>query len=256
MQTHKSLAKVNLTLDVLGIDSKTNYHLVQTVLHEVPDLFDELTFETRDDNQIVLTCDNPEVPLDDSNTIIKAAKLLQKEAPEKGVTIHLIKRIPLQSGLGGPSSNAATTLKVLNELWDLKLNDWTLRNLSADIGMDVPFFITGGCAIGMHYGEQLEHLPTLDNFGYRIEVIPTDIKVPTEQAYKELNLDECGKRNKDTGRFVQLLKEKEKPSNPDEFEELLHNDFEFNFFRAHPGHEGKHLSGSGGGLFLIVKAAV
>lgn len=246
----KSPAKVNLTLDVLGRDDTTGYHFVQTVMHEVPELFDELSFELAD--ELTLSCEHPDLPTDETNTILKAARLLQEHTKSsKGAHIKLSKNIPLSSGLGGPSSNAATTLKALNKLWELNLSDWTLRNLAAQIGMDVPFFITGGCAVGMHYGEQLEHLPTLDRFGVAIEIIDTTIACSTKEAYENLDLSQCGKRNRDTGRLVRLLKEMEKPTNSDEIEGLLHNDFGFNFFQTHPQPPSSHLSGSGGALFIL-----
>jgi 4-diphosphocytidyl-2-C-methyl-D-erythritol kinase len=252
--TLKSPAKVNLTLDILGYDDKNGHHFVQTIMHEVPELSDELRFELAD--ELSLSCEHPDLPTDETNTIIKAARLLQKHTKtSKGAHITLSKNIPLSSGLGGPSSNAATTLKALNQLWELNLSDWTLRNLAAQIGMDVPFFITGGCAIGMHYGEQLEHLPTLDQFGFEIEIIETGVAVSTANAYATLNLSQCGKRNRDTGRLVTLLKEKEKPTDPKEIEGLLHNDFEFDFFAEYSDLQKKilstHLSGSGGALFKL-----
>lgn len=260
-----SPAKVNLTLDVLGKDPG-GYHRIQTILHEVPTLFDELIFQLtenplpRTNPTITLDCNHPDVPINETNTILRAAKLLQKKYhPQKGVHIILKKNIPLQSGLGGSSSNAATTLKGLNKLWELGIDDWTLRNDSAEIGMDVPFFITGGCAIGMHYGEQLEHLPTIDRFGYEIEVIPTNIQISTSEAYSSLDLTQCGQRNRDTGQLVELLKEKDRPTDSDEILSLLHNDFEPNFFHNHSKIRNKyshaHLSGSGGSLYKIRKIA-
>lgn len=256
--TFHSPAKVNLTLDVLGRDDATGYHLVQTILHEAPDFYDELTFERRPTFEVTL--DAGPFALPPNNTITRAARLLQSHTKTShGAHITLVKKIPLGSGFGGPASNAATTLKALNQLWELNLPDPTLRQLATKIGMDVPFFITGGCAIAMHYGEQLEHLPTLDRFGFALDIIPTDISVSTPNAYATLDLTTAGQRNRDTGRLVALLKKYGPPTQDDlaEIPLLLHNDFAPQFFALHPDlhkkYSNAHLSGTGGSLFRLTK---
>lgn len=249
MNVFTSPAKVNLTLDVLGKDAP-DYHRIQTVYHEVASCADEITIELLNEPRIVLECDNPLVPGDASNTMFKAAEILQQTyRPTQGARLILKKNIPLSSGLGGGSSNAATVLKALNELWHLNLSRPTLLTYAAQIGMDVPFFILGGCAIGMHYGEQLMPLPPLK--GHTIELLFTDIPVSTSEAYAGLNLAQCGQKNRDTGALAEILKgEKEGP-----VEALLHNDFEAPFFVEHPEVREKypdaHLSGTGGTLFRI-----
>ncbi len=244
--TVQSTAKINLTLDVLGRDD-TGYHRLQTIYHEVPTLFDEFTFAPH--SKLELICDHPEVPLDKKNLIIKAAQILQKYAPKKGAKITLKKNIPLQSGLGGASSNAATTLVALNDLWELQLSPHTLLTHAAEIGMDVPFFLIGGTVLGLHYGEHLMPLMPLEN--YKIEIIETNIKIPTKEAYKALDLKKCGHREQETSQFVHILN----GNKQGDILPLLHNDFEENFFAAHPElrekHPDAHLSGSGGCLFKI-----
>jgi 4-diphosphocytidyl-2-C-methyl-D-erythritol kinase len=254
MKTVKSFAKVNLTLDVLGLH-RSGYHLMQTILHEVKSLFDELTFEVLEGSEIIIECDDEHVPTDDKNTIHQAARLLQKKYNiEKGVKVTLQKNIPIRSGLGGGSSNAATTLKALNELWGLNISTWELRNLSAEIGMDVPFFITGGAALGMHLGEQLMHLPILPH--HNIEVIKTGIEVSTKEAFESLDLSKCGKQNSETGILWKVLKGIKKG----DVESLIHNDFERVFFEENPSlkeqYPEAHLSGSGGCLFQLKTRAV
>ncbi|MBT5016900.1 4-(cytidine 5'-diphospho)-2-C-methyl-D-erythritol kinase [Candidatus Peregrinibacteria bacterium] len=243
--TLHSTAKINLTLDVLGRDD-SGYHRIQTIYHEIPTLYDELTFEPHD--KLELVCDHPEVPLDENNLIIKAAQLL---TPSQGVKITLQKNIPLQSGLGGASSNAATTLVALNDLWDLQLSSQQLLAHATEIGMDVPFLLIGGTALGMHYGEHV--MPIMPLEGYEIEVIETGIKVPTKEAYEALDLKKCGHRDNETSQLVHILNGN-KQADP---LSLLHNDFEENFFTQNPDLREKypnaHLSGSGGCLFRIMK---
>lgn len=245
MLTVKSPAKVNLTLDVLGKDSAAGYHFVQTILHEAP-LHDEITFE--ESTTLTLTCDNPDVPSDDSNTILRAARLLQAHTKtSRGARIHLSKKIPLASGLGGPASNAATTLKALSQLWGLNLTEKELLNLAKQIGMDVPFFIRGGCAVGMHYGEQVMSLPTLDQFGLEIELVLTGIQRSAAEAYTALDLTQCGAQNKETGQLVKILKGERDYAGPKQIEALLHNDF--SQLQKEP--DQMHLSGKGGAMFRL-----
>lgn len=243
----KAPAKVNLTLDVLGRDPE-GYHRIQTVYHEVPEFYDELFFEFLDETTIELTTDSPSLPCDETNTVYRAASILQKNyAPNRGARIHLLKKIPLAAGLGGGSSNAATTLKALNELWQLNLSHEQLLTHAAEIGMDVPFFILRGCALGMHYGEHLMPLPTLQTVtGYenaRIEIHPGATKMSTAEAYAALDLSKCGQRTQDTATLMKILKgEKIGAIDP-----LLHNDFKT------PSTSPWHLSGSGGSRFRIIK---
>src|SRR6185437_12100995 len=99
------VAKINWTLRILG-RRPDGYHEVATVLQSIS-LCDELAFELREDDQISLTCNDPAIPVDDSNLIVKAARALQVKG---GVDIRLVKKIPAKGGLGGGSSNAAVTL--------------------------------------------------------------------------------------------------------------------------------------------------
>lgn len=260
--TLKSPAKVNLTLDVLEREP-TGYHRIQTVFHEVPKLYDTLIFEELVGPLSSLNpkvwielhgigeYSNPQIPIDETNTILKAVRLLQKTygREDKGMRIILEKRIPPQSGLGGAASNAATTLTTLNSLWGLNLTVDQLLTHAAQIGMDVPFFIFGGCALGMHYGDHLMPLPTLDTLGLTIEIIPTKIPVSTPEAYAALNLATCGKNAAKTSELVKILNGKKSG----EIEPLLHNDFEEGFFRKNPKSQnpGVHLSGTGGALFRV-----
>lgn len=247
----RSHAKINLTLDVLGKDRKTGYHRINTILHEIESLFDELTFETLKVSQgIILECNNPKVPLNAANTIVRAAALLHKkyEVPH-GIKITLKKNIPLGSGLGGGASNAATALKALNHLWKLNVSREILFHHAKQIGMDVPFFILGGAALGMHYGEHLMPLPPLKTLD--LKIINTGIHISTQDAYSQLDLTQCGKRHKDTLHLIKIMKGECDGAIPS----FLHNDFEINFFKAHPElkiqYPMAHLTGSGGCLFRI-----
>ncbi|OIZ99689.1 4-(cytidine 5'-diphospho)-2-C-methyl-D-erythritol kinase [Rickettsiella grylli] len=156
-------AKLNLFLHLTG-RQPNRYHQLQTVFQLV-DYCDELSFTLRSDPQINCTCLSLLNPVSgaiiahDDNLTIKAAKLLQnRSANVKGVDIFIKKRIPIGGGLGGGSSNCATTLVVLNHLWKLKLSFNELLRLGATLGADVPVFIHGETSWAEGIGEKLQAL--------------------------------------------------------------------------------------------------
>lgn len=145
-------AKINLFLEVLGRRAD-GYHELVTCMTPLA-WADELTFTASD--QMRLTCDDPSLALDDNNLVLKAAKAFQRQTQANcGAAIHLTKRIPSPAGLGGGSSDAATTLRGLNQLWNIHLDDTELMNLAAQIGSDVPFFLAGSAAWCRGRGEQV-----------------------------------------------------------------------------------------------------
>ncbi len=149
-------AKVNLTFEVLGRRAD-GYHEVRTILQSLS-LADELTFDESDD--LGLTVEPEGAAPVEENLVLAAARLLQREAGvSAGAAIHLTKRIPMAGGLGGGSSDAATALLGLQRLWGLGLETGALRELAARLGSDVPFFISGGTALGEGRGERLTPLP-------------------------------------------------------------------------------------------------
>ncbi len=150
-------AKVNLALEVLG-KRQDGYHELVTLLQAV-DLSDRLVLEEND--AITLTTNDPRLPRDEGNLVVRSARLLQEAARiSRGVRITLDKRIPVAAGLGGGSSDAAATLWGLNRLWGLRWPTMRLADLASQVGMDVPFFLTGGRALATGRGEILKPLPS------------------------------------------------------------------------------------------------
>lgn len=146
-------AKLNRMLHIIGRRAD-GYHELQT-LFQFLDHGDELRLSPRDDGTIHLSPSLPGVP-DASNLVVRAARLLQAETGcSKGVDIHLTKRLPLGGGLGGGSSNAATTLLGLNHLWQLGLSIARLAELGLQLGADVPVFVHGHAAWAEGVGERL-----------------------------------------------------------------------------------------------------
>ncbi|HSC75986.1 MAG TPA: 4-(cytidine 5'-diphospho)-2-C-methyl-D-erythritol kinase [Pseudomonadales bacterium] len=146
-------AKLNLFLHITG-RRLDGYHLLQTVF-QLLDFGDELIFSLRDDQQIHLDGELTGVPAE-QNLIVRAARLLQEySGHQQGADITLIKRLPMGGGLGGGSSDAATTLLALNTLWDLQLDASTLAQLGLQLGADVPVFVRGYSSWAEGIGEIL-----------------------------------------------------------------------------------------------------
>lgn len=146
-------AKINRFLHITG-QRDNGYHELQTVFQFL-DYSDELSFKILDNKQICHANPLPGVKPEDDLTI-KAAKLLQKQSNcQQGVQISITKRLPMGGGLGGGSSDAATTLVALNQLWQLKLDTSNLVKLGMQLGADVPIFIHGFAAWAEGVGEQV-----------------------------------------------------------------------------------------------------
>lgn len=152
-------AKLNLFLHVVGRRGD-GYHLLQTLFRFI-DLSDMLHFSLRGDGEIHRINEVAGVP-EDADLVVRAARLLQRETGcELGVDIHVEKHIPMGGGLGGGSSDAATTLLALNRLWQLGLSRQRLMDLGLSLGADVPVFVFGQNAFAEGVGERLQswHLP-------------------------------------------------------------------------------------------------
>ena len=151
MITVSAPAKVNLSLRILG-KRADGYHALESVMQLLA-LVDTLSID--DANTFRFTCSNATLETAD-NLVVRAARLLLARCdPPRGAHIHLEKRIPVQAGLGGGSSDAATTLAALNEFWGLRLPLDELTALAATLGSDVPFFLNGPCALVRGRGEEV-----------------------------------------------------------------------------------------------------
>lgn len=179
-----SYAKLNLYLEVLD-KRPDNYHNLSTLFERI-DLCDKIILKKRADRRITLTTNSSEIPGDSSNLAFRAALLLQKKnSLNQGVDIKIIKRIPVGSGMGGGSSNAATVLMGLNKLWRLKLSKNKLAGYAREIGADVPFFIyETSFAEACDRGDKIKPLKSLSqNKFWHILVVPR-INVSTPLIFK------------------------------------------------------------------------
>jgi 4-diphosphocytidyl-2-C-methyl-D-erythritol kinase len=174
-------AKVNLDLRVLGTRSD-GYHELRTVFQAI-ELHDVITCRTRS-GPFVLKCRTAGVPLDEHNLVWKAASELWREMGRGGAVcdtqVTIVKRIPIAAGLGGGSADAAAALLALARLWGGAPMPF-LRELAPRIGADVPFFLSGGTALGLGRGEEI--YPLVDLPRYWVVIVRPPFGVSTAEAY-------------------------------------------------------------------------
>jgi 4-diphosphocytidyl-2-C-methyl-D-erythritol kinase len=182
--TAPSPAKVNLILKVLR-RREDGYHDIASLMQKVS-LADAMEFSPRREG-IALACPGSDLPTGEGNLVVQAARALFAEAGfAGGVEITLRKRIPTAAGLGGGSSNAATTLTVLNSLFQFGFDRERLIRIGARLGADVPFFIYGSSAWAFGIGELLEPAETPP--GMWLVLVNPGFEVPTKWVYQSLNL--------------------------------------------------------------------
>lgn len=173
-------AKVNLTLRVLGRRAD-GFHELETLMAPL-DLADRLEVELKDSPGVDFSCSDPSLPVDGSNLVCRAVTAFAASTGRDfGVRIHLEKRIPHGAGLGGGSSDAAATLKALNELLGAGLTTEDLEKLAASIGSDVAFFIRGVPAMCRGRGERVE--PVEGVLSAEILLVKPPFPVSTAWAY-------------------------------------------------------------------------
>ena len=177
-------AKINLGLYVLGKRSD-GYHDIWTIFQEL-EFHDTLHFRKHAD-KLLITTDHPSLPIRENNLVWQAVRLLsQRVSCPENVTIHIKKNIPLGAGLGGGSSDAATTLLGMNHLFQLGLSPNELAEFGAELGSDVPFFLHGGTALATGRGE---HIRPLSGFSPAwVLLVNPGIHISSGWSYKNLNL--------------------------------------------------------------------
>ncbi|MFT4177663.1 MAG: 4-(cytidine 5'-diphospho)-2-C-methyl-D-erythritol kinase [Luteolibacter sp.] len=173
-------AKLNLSLKILG-KREDGFHAIDTLMVKLPDLTDILTFESAPDFQF--TCSSPGVPTDESNLVVKAARLFET-ALGKPLEVHisLEKRIPHGAGLAGGSSDAASTLLGLNHWHDSPFSIDQLAGMAAEIGSDIPFFLHPGAARCTGRGEIITPVESPPEFP--VLLLKPAFGVSTPDAYR------------------------------------------------------------------------
>jgi 4-diphosphocytidyl-2-C-methyl-D-erythritol kinase len=244
-----SPAKVNLRLEVLK-RREDGYHEIRTLFQKI-DLNDRILLSLKEEKGIQITTNHSGLPVDQGNLVFKASQvLIRRSGYPGGISIHIDKRIPLGAGLGGGSSNAAVTLKGLNELLGMGLSCEEMKAMGLQVGADVPFFFLEGAAMGTGIGERLKEvlLPPL----WYVLIYP-NFEVSTRWAYQNVRLTKKKYR----------LKIQEFLTTPEGISRILLNDLEEVVSRTFPqidlmkkiliseGALGSLMTGSGPTVFGI-----
>ena len=180
---YRCYAKINLTLEILG-KRDDGYHDLASLVHTVS-LADDLRIEPAD--ELLSRVEGLDID-PETNLAARAAELLAGHTGQRrGAELSLVKRIPAAAGLGGGSSDAATTLVGLNALWDTGLGLADLAQLAAELGSDVPFFVRGGAAVMRGRGENLEPVPALVGQWLVVVVPAHDVLDKTRRLYASLD---------------------------------------------------------------------
>ncbi|RYV00706.1 4-(cytidine 5'-diphospho)-2-C-methyl-D-erythritol kinase [Shewanella sp. OPT22] len=183
-------AKLNLCLHING-RREDGYHELQTVFQFL-DKSDYLEFTTRDDDQLNLHSELNQVVASSDNLILKAAKLLQQQTKTAyGADISLEKNLPMGGGIGGGSSDAATTLLALNKLWQTNLSTDDLASIGIQLGADIPVFIRGFAAFAEGIGEILNPISLPEKWYL---VLTPDVHVSTVEVFTAPELHRCTPR--------------------------------------------------------------
>lgn len=176
-------AKINLTLDIIG-KRPDGYHNLETIMQTVS-LYDTVTVTETDSGDITVSCDKEGIPCDSTNIVYKAAKSFFKytETENRGIHIHIEKKIPSQAGLGGGSSDGAAVVLALNRLYDLRMKEEQLCEICAPVGADVPFCLLGGTRLARETGTQTSAVRSLHKC--KIVICKPPVNVSTKEAYEK-----------------------------------------------------------------------
>jgi 4-diphosphocytidyl-2-C-methyl-D-erythritol kinase len=243
-------AKINLSLRILGRRSD-GFHELRSLMSPVS-VFDELTFEIKEEGDLEFVCEAPDIPKDEGNLAVRAAHLFCGTfgiLPRLRITLS--KEIPHGAGLGGGSSDAATTLLALDALFETRLSREHLAQLAGELGSDVPFFIYQSAAWIGGRGEQVS--PVAGMASVPILLVKPPFGVPTPWAYKQW---------KDSAQLEGIPYEEQPCVAGTLFNDLERPVFEKyllladlkRWLKAQPEVEGALMSGSGSTVFAVLKA--
>lgn len=221
-----SYAKANLYLKI-GKKLKSGYHHIQSVMQLVQ-LHDMVTFERLKTDDIIIESNNKELESTE-NLVYKAADILRKDYKKHdGMKITLQKAIPISAGLGGGSSNAATTLLTLQKLWKLKVSQKKMIEYGMRIGSDVPFFVVGQSSLVEGTGDKVKMLPK--GIPMNVVLVNPGTKVSTEWAYKEFDKLKKKEKAPPITKVLDAIKKKDVKG----VAKNMHNDFDPIVEKKHP----------------------
>ncbi len=264
MITEKARAKINLTLDILGLRND-GFHEVEMILQSI-ELADQLTLERIAEPDIRLEIAESDVegvellPTDDNNLAVAAARSVFRHFKlDGGLNIRLQKNIPIAAGLAGGSADAAAVIRGINRLFELHLPPGDMFELGAELGSDIPFCLGGGTCLATGRGERLTQLPDLPTTP--LVLIKPRGSVPTAWAYKNYDADPSSE-HPDTRAIVDAIK----IGDVEAVGELMFNVLERISVKLHPsileykrqllerGAKAAVMSGSGPSIFGFVNS--
>lgn len=204
--TKKAWGKLNLTLDVLGKRSD-GYHDMRMIMQSV-DLCDDVSVSVSDTGSWTCSCDNDEVPMNEGNLALKAAEAFFAAGIERpqGLSVHIVKRIPMQGGMAGGSSDAAAVLHALNEIYHFPFDLHKLLRISESVGSDVPYCVMGGTALAEGRGEILTPLTPMPQCFYVL--VRPQFSVSTPELFHAIDEDSA-RISPDTNKAIDCLKQQD-----------------------------------------------
>lgn len=250
-----SFAKINLSLDVLE-ERDDGYHNIDTIMQMI-DLKDEILVKAIEEPKCIIECNKAGVPLDQNNLVHKAwKKVSEYTGIRKGIFVKIEKKIPVAAGLAGGSSNAASLMKAMNEIFALKLTKGELMEIGVSIGADVPYFFLEKTARATGVGNLFEEIEPLIAEG--LLVVNNGREISSKEVYDEI----CPSSKSRMDKVVSAIKEQ----NLESLKECAYNTMEGVVFRKYPeiqdikerlyqlGADFVLMSGSGATVFSISKS--
>ncbi len=250
-------AKINLTLDVLS-KREDGYHDLKSVMQTIS-IRDDIEIDVGTGKPWRLLCDMEGIPTDERNLAWKAAKVFCQtmDKDPDGLEIRIVKRIPVEAGLGGGSADAAAVLRALNRHYGSPLSVLALAELGAQVGSDVPFCVLCGTAMAEGRGERLRKLPDMPDCVF--VVCKPDFSVSTPELYRQIDSVAIGARpNHQAMESALLAGDLEKVAHNvyNVFDPVVTKDhLELNYIKSlfhQYGAVGYQMTGSGSAVFAIV----
>ena len=195
--------KINLSLDVLG-RRDDGYHEVKMIMYTVG-LYDSIHIRREREKGIRMECNLPSLPTNEENLMVRAAKAIMDEfSIEEGLSLRLMKRLPVAAGMAGGSADAAAVFHGINQLFHLNLSTEELEKRAVKLGADIPFCLHKGCYLSEGIGEKLKKLPTLPPC--TIILVKPAFSLSTKLIYENLHLENLtDKEHPDVDRMIKEL---------------------------------------------------
>ena len=250
----KAYAKINISLDVIG-KREDGYHLLSMIMQNI-ELYDEIEIE-KIESGIVITCNKAFIPTDERNLAYKAAKLfLETYNIKSGVSINIVKNIPVAAGLAGGSADCATVLKMLNDMFNINASEEELMKLGGTLGADVPYCIKGGTALCEGIGEEITPIKPFKN--QIVLLVKPPFGVSTKDVYKAFDLSKV-KIHPDTENLIKKIENNDLNYVAANMKNLLENVtvrkhkvlYKLKEYLVRNGAVGSMMSGSGPTVFAF-----